>query len=198
VTPGFSLTFAAILTNDTAMRAVRNALSGRGTGWNRRSVAVIGAGLSGLALPVTGLLDHAAGREWALPHVAVALVCVLFCAWHVALNWRPLISRARQVATGSRNRQAVIVVAAALLGVTLPVTGLLDHAAGRACALPHALPGVLCLCLLTWHAVLHRSALARYVRTRPPGHRLPSGEALAPAVLTVAVLAGSTLHSLGV
>ena len=180
------------------MRAIRNAVCGRGTRWNPRSVAVIGAGLSGLALPVTGLLDHAAGREWALPHVAIALVCVVFCSWHLVLNRRTLMRRFRQVASGNRNRQAIIVVAAALLGVTLPVTGLLDHAAGRAWALPHALPGVLCVVLLIWHAVLHRCALARYVRTRLPGHHLPSREALAPAVLAVAVLAGSTLHSLGI
>ncbi len=159
---------------------------------------MLGAVVTGLALPVTGLLDHAAGREWALPHVVAGVLCVLFCALHIVLNRRPRARRARQVVEGRCERQAVIVVAAALLGATLPLTGLLDHVAGRAWALPHAAPGALCVCLLVWHAVLHRSVLARYWRTRLPGRRLPSTEAVAPAVLTGAALIGSTLHSLGV
>jgi alcohol dehydrogenase class IV len=42
--------------------------------WNQRASAVVGAAFSGLAVPVSGLLDHFAGREWALPHAATAAV----------------------------------------------------------------------------------------------------------------------------
>ncbi len=169
-----------------------------GTHWNRRAIAVLGATFSGVSLPITGLLDHAAGREWALPHVVVGVLCILFCAWHIILNRRPLGRRFRQVLAGDRDRQALIVCTAALLGLALPVTGLLDHAAGREWALPHAAPGVLCVCLLVWRAVLQRSALARYVRSRLPGRRFPARETLATAGLTVAMLGASTLHSPGI
>ena len=66
--------------------------------WNQRSFVVLGALLSGLALPVTGLLDHAAGGSssenavgWSIAHISVSCLFVGFCGWHLVLNRRALL-----------------------------------------------------------------------------------------------------------
>jgi hypothetical protein len=66
--------------------------------WNQRAFVALGAVLSGLALPVTGLLDHAAGGtsseaavRWSIAHVSVSCMFVGFCGWHIVLNRRALL-----------------------------------------------------------------------------------------------------------
>jgi hypothetical protein len=75
--------------------------------WNQRSFVVLGAALSGLALPVTGLLDHAAGGSssesavgWSIAHISLSTMFVGFCTWHIVLNRRPLLKYLR--AAGDR------------------------------------------------------------------------------------------------
>jgi hypothetical protein len=163
--------------------------------WNQRAFVVVGAAFSGLALPVTGLLYHASGREWAAAHAGLGVLCVVFCAWHAALNRRPLRRYATHLASARHwNKRAVIVVGAALMGLTLPLTGLLDHVAGREWALVHAAPGVLCVVFCAWHAVLNRSALLRYARARMPACGLPVREVVAPVLLTAVLLAATVIH----
>jgi len=164
--------------------------------WNQRASAVIGAAFSSLAVPVTGLLDHAAGREWAIAHTALGVLCLAFCICHVVLNRRALLSYVTRASAGRWNQRTVVVAGAALCGLTLPVTGLLDHFAGREWALPHAATGVLCVGFCVWHAVLNRSALVRYARSRMPAYGLPARELIAATVLTGAVLAATVIHAL--
>jgi ribose/xylose/arabinose/galactoside ABC-type transport system permease subunit len=103
------------------------------TDWNQRSFVVLGALLSGLALPVTGLLDHAAGGSssnnavgWSITHISVSCLFVGFCAWHLVLNRRTLL---RYVRAAGGEAEAVrrlpakeTVVAAAVVGGVLLAT----------------------------------------------------------------------------
>jgi hypothetical protein len=70
--------------------------------WNQRAFVTLGAVLSGLALPATGLLDHVAGGSskesavgWSIAHVSVSCLFVGFCTWHIVLNRRPLLKHLR-------------------------------------------------------------------------------------------------------
>jgi len=166
--------------------------------WNQRASAVVGAALSGLAVPVIGLLDHAAGREWAIAHTTLGVLCLAFCIWHAVLNRRPLLRYARRASAGRWTQRTVVVAGAALCGLTLPVTGLLDHVVGREWALPHAATGVLCVGFCAWHVFLNRTALLRYVRSRTPAYGLPARELVASAAMTGAVLAATVIHALEV
>jgi hypothetical protein len=166
--------------------------------WNQRASAVVGAAFSGLAVPVTGLLDHASGREWAIAHTALGVLCLAFCIWHAVLNRRALPGYVKRASAGRWNQRTVVVAGAALCGITLPVTGLLDHFAGREWALPHAATGVLCVGLCVWHAVLNRSALLRYARSRMPASGLPARELVTSTAVTAAVLAATVIHALEV
>ncbi len=168
-----------------------------GRQWNQRALVVMGATFSGLVLPVTGLLDHAAGHEWALAHTALGALCLAFCAWHAVLHRRPLLRYVTHLGSGRRlNKRAVIVLGAALSGLALPLTGLLDHAAGSEWALVHAAQGVLGVVFCTWHCVLNRSALLCYARAKMPVGRLPAKEVVAAVVLTAAVLATTVIHGI--
>jgi hypothetical protein len=166
--------------------------------WNQRASAVVGAAFSGLAVPVTGLLDHASGREWAIAHTALGVLCLAFCIWHAVLNRRALPGYVKRASAGRWNQRTVVVAGAALCGITLPVTGLLDHFAGREWALPHAATGVLCVGFCVWHAVLNRSALLRYARSRMPASGLPARELVTSTAVTAAVLAATVIHALEV
>jgi hypothetical protein len=179
----------------------RTASSGRTSHrrWNQRTTAVVGLMLSGLAVPVTGLLDHAAGREWAVPHTALGLLFVAFCVWHVVLNRRALLRYLTRPLVWHWHRRAWVVAGALLCGLTLPLTGLLDHAAGREWALVHAAPGVLFVVLCVWHALLNRRGVLCHLSRRiPAGWGLPSREALASAVVTAVVVGGTVVHALEV
>jgi hypothetical protein len=90
--------------------------------WNQRSFVALGALLSGLALPVTGLLDHAAGGSssesavgWSIAHISVSCLFVGFCGWHLVLNRRALLKylRAAGGRAGLRRLPARETVAAA-------------------------------------------------------------------------------------
>jgi hypothetical protein len=101
--------------------------------WNQRSVVVLGAVLSGLALPATGLLDHAAGGSssesavgWSIAHISLSTLFVGFCTWHIVLNRRPLLKYLRAAAgragalRGLPAREAV--AAAGIVGGVLAAT----------------------------------------------------------------------------
>jgi len=92
--------------------------------WNPRAFVATGAVLSGLALPVTGLLDHAAGGasgeaavRWSIAHVSLSCLFLGFCAWHVVLNRRALLRylRAAQARAGATRLPAREAVAAAVI-----------------------------------------------------------------------------------
>ena len=101
--------------------------------WNQRAFVALGAVLSGLALPVTGLLDHTAGSSsseaavgWSIAHVAVGSLFVGFAGWHIVLNRRPLLKylRAAGGASGAMRRLPAreTVVAAAIVGGVVALT----------------------------------------------------------------------------
>jgi hypothetical protein len=101
--------------------------------WNQRAFIALGAVLSGLALPATGLLDHAAGGTssetavgWSIAHVSVSCLFLGFCTWHIVLNRRALLRYLRT----SRGAGVVLrrlparetVAAAAIVGGVLTLT----------------------------------------------------------------------------
>jgi hypothetical protein len=65
-----------------------------GRRFNRRAVVAIGATVTGLALPVSGVADHlildsnpaAGGNVASVTHWTCALLFTGFCTWHVILN----------------------------------------------------------------------------------------------------------------
>jgi hypothetical protein len=100
--------------------------------WNQRAFVALGAVLSGLALPATGLLDHAAAGSsgqsavgWSIAHVSVSCLFVGFCGWHIVLNRRALLRYLRAAgerAGGVRLPARETVAAAAIVGAVLAAT----------------------------------------------------------------------------
>lgn len=72
-----------------------------GRRWNQRAFVATGALLSGLALPISGLADHAAGGPggsadaWSVAHASLGGLFVGFCVWHAVLNRRALLRHLR-------------------------------------------------------------------------------------------------------
>ena len=89
--------------------------------WNQRAFVATGALLFGLTLPVTGLVDHvvrdhegaAAVGRWSVAHIALSVLFVVFCVWHVVLNRRALArylrakTQRRALPAGEPGRSAV-------------------------------------------------------------------------------------------
>jgi len=82
-------------------------------------------------------------------------------------------------------------------GLALPLTGLGDHFARHGTAGPqagiewvvaHVSIASLFVVMVTWHAVLNRRALLKYLRSRRIRSAVPSREALAALALIVGVL----------
>jgi heme exporter protein D len=82
-------------------------------------------------------------------------------------------------------------------GLALPISGLGDHFARHSSGphadfgwvVAHAATGSLFVVLATWHAVLNRRALLKYLRSRTARPALPSLEALAALALVGGTLA---------
>lgn len=61
---------------------------------NRRALVAIGATVTGLALPVSGIADHlilgwnpaAGGNAASVIHWACGLLFIVFATWHVVMN----------------------------------------------------------------------------------------------------------------
>jgi len=102
--------------------------------WNQRAFVALGAVLSGLALPATGLLDHSAGGSssesavgWSIAHISVSCLFIGFCTWHIVLNRRPLLKYLR---AGSARGAGMVrglpaketVAAAGIVGMVLAAT----------------------------------------------------------------------------
>ena len=115
-------------------RHAHTPLAGSARTWSQRAFVATGAVLSGLALPVTGLFDHAAGGPaaadavgWSIVHTTLGALFVGFCVWHVTLNRRALLRylRAAMPATGRPGGAAPsreVLIAAALVGGVLAAT----------------------------------------------------------------------------
>jgi hypothetical protein len=99
-------------------------------GWNQRAFVATGALLSGLALPVTGLVDHLAGgaggaasaAAWSIVHTALGILFTAFCVWHAVLNRRALARHLRARAPAGALPVAEVLVALALVGGILALT----------------------------------------------------------------------------
>lgn len=98
--------------------------------WDQRAFVVMGVALCGLALPITGLVDHVAGdstsqgaaQGWAFTHTAIGGLFVAFCVWHALLNRRALLRHVRGRAGFSRLPRREFVAAAVLVGAVLAIT----------------------------------------------------------------------------
>ena len=71
--------------------------------FNRRAFASTAMVSTGLALPVSGYANHVlqfegmtvARHAWMSAHTSLGVLFTGFAAWHVALNWRPLLAQLR-------------------------------------------------------------------------------------------------------
>jgi hypothetical protein len=117
--------------NAATQRRDRPAVASSPHTWDRRTFVVTGAALSGIALPVSGLLDHLSGGPsaqaavgWSIVHTSLGALFVGFCAWHVVLNRRALKRYLRAAAgrSGDAAPSREVVAATALVGGVLAVT----------------------------------------------------------------------------
>ena len=94
--------------------------------FNTRAFVALSLALSGLGLPVTGIMNHvdqtapfATRHGWMAAHNSLALLVVVFAIWHVTLNWKALVryvgSSARQVLARREALWATAMVALVLL-----------------------------------------------------------------------------------
>ncbi len=98
------------------------------------------------------------------------------------------------------SQRRFVALAAAWSGLALPATGVADHLAGEAgdfagWSIVHTSLGILFVVFATWHCVLNRHALVRYVRGTVASRALVGREALGAAALVGGVLALTVLHA---
>ena len=101
------------------------------------------------------------------------------------------------------DQRGFVALSALLSGLALPITGLADHLAGHSPAtdarvgwsIVHTSLGVMFVFFCTWHAVLNRRALLRYLRARAAWPALPTREALAALGLVGGVLFLTVTHA---
>lgn len=94
------------------------------------------------------------------------------------------------------DKRRFISLGACFSGLALPVTGLGDHLARHSSGpqadaswvVAHVSIGTLFVVFVTWHAVLNRRALLKYLRSKVREPALPSREALAALALVAGVL----------
>jgi hypothetical protein len=96
------------------------------------------------------------------------------------------------------NQRRFVAVAAALSGLALPLTGLADHLAGEAgdpasWSIVHTTLGLTFVAFATWHCVLNRRALLKYVRGA--SRALVGREALVAGILVGGLLGLTVLHA---
>ena len=120
--------------NAATQRRDRSAVAGSSHTWDRRAFVVTGAAVSGIALPLTGLLDHLSGGTsaqaaigWSIVHTSLGALFVGFCVWHVVLNRRALKRYLRAAMAGSGRPGGAapsreVLAAAALVSSVLAVT----------------------------------------------------------------------------
>ena len=95
--------------------------------WSQRRFVAVAAGLSGVALPLTGLADHLAGQAgdavgWSIVHTSLGVVFVVFASWHCVLNRRALLKYVRPPGGSSTPLAPEALVAGALVGGVLALT----------------------------------------------------------------------------
>ncbi len=102
---------------------------------------------------------------------------------------------------GRWNQRAFVAIAAIACGLAVPITGVADHMSRHRSsdvqagwAVVHTALGVMLTAFCTWHIVLNRGALLRYLRE--PLRRLPRPELLAALALVGGVLAVGVTHAL--
>ena len=99
----------------------------QGRSFNLRAFSALVIGLSGLGLPPTGLVSHLYGlaplsvtrHAWMSAHNALGVLFVVFAAVHVVLNRRALLAHARATASQLRSTSRELVLASAVIAVTL-------------------------------------------------------------------------------
>jgi hypothetical protein len=102
--------------------------------WDQRTFVALGAALSGLALPLTGLADHLAGEagdpaSWSIVHTALGITFLVFAVWHCVLNRRALARYVRGTVASRTLVGREALAATALVGGVLALTVL--HAVAR-------------------------------------------------------------------
>ena len=94
---------------------------------NPRAFVALMIGLSGLGLPVTGIVNHVYGfsplssarHAWMSAHNALGILFVMFSVWHAVLNWRALWNHVRSTAANFPGMSRDAMLASAVIAVTL-------------------------------------------------------------------------------
>lgn len=117
-------------------------------------------------------------------------------------SWHRHIQEVSMEITAERHwsQRRFVALAAALSGLALPLTGLADHLAGEAgdpasWSIVHTSLGIVFVVCATWHCVLNRRALLKYVRGAFASRVLVGREALVAAALVGGVLTLTVLHA---
>ena len=120
--------------NAATQRRDRSAVAGSSHTWDRKAFVVTGVAASGIALPLTGLLDRLSGGPsaeaaigWSIVHTSLGALFIGFCAWHVVLNRRALVRYLRTAVPGAGRPGGAappreVLAATALVGGVLAVT----------------------------------------------------------------------------
>ena len=99
--------------------------------FNRRAFVALVATMSGLGLPVTGLMNHLHQTEpatlvrhvWMSAHNSLGIIFVVFAVWHAVLNRRALLSHLRgavaQVPRLTREAIVAVMLVVALVGIVV-------------------------------------------------------------------------------
>jgi hypothetical protein len=102
------------------------------------------------------------------------------------------------------NQRGFVALSALLSGLALPITGLADHLAGHSSnagaragwSIVHTSLGVMFVFFCTWHAVLNRRPLLKYLRAKAVWPALPTREAFAALALVGGVLFLTVTHAM--
>jgi len=95
--------------------------------FNRRAFTSIAMLISGLILPISGIMNHELGKAgfsqelhlWMSVHNSAATLFVLFATAHLILNWKALIRHAKAVKDRvvSKEALAAVILVAGVVGI---------------------------------------------------------------------------------
>lgn len=83
--------------------------------FNKRGFVSAGLFLSGIGLPVSGIMNHYLGFEgltttrhaWMSVHNVLSIFFVFFCIWHLKLNWKALMGAIKKHSAAFLSREAL-------------------------------------------------------------------------------------------
>jgi len=95
--------------------------------FNRRAFVALMSAISGLGLPITGLMNHIYGMEfltvrrhvWMSAHNSLAIIFTITATWHVILNRQALLRHIKAAKSGIMGVSREMAYASAIIAVVL-------------------------------------------------------------------------------